>query len=104
MQTSNEARGSGISQLEMSPSKEPTPSRHGPEVQDEDDVTNVSSNWMIELVEDCFAKDIQNAMNAMLIPRAREIQANVKVPPTSKLVPQRPFRFRLGIYHSHIHS
>lgn len=46
-----------------------------PEMQD----SSVSADWLVEVLEDCFMKDVQLAFDTALKAKAIEIQANVKV-------------------------
>ena len=70
-------------------------SQHIPPVQDKKSVSNmdrkesngkemqaepnVSGSWLVELLEECFFKDIQHAMNTVLSSKAQQVQTSVEV-------------------------
>ena len=40
---------------------------------------NVSGNWLVELLEDCFVKDVRHVMDTVLSSKAQQVQASVEV-------------------------
>ena len=45
----------------------------------EDQASLVSSSWLVELLQDCFCKDVEVTLDRQLLPQAREIEHSVKV-------------------------
>ena len=39
----------------------------------------VSGSWLVEVLEDCFVKDVQHAMDTVLSSKAQQVQSSVEV-------------------------